>query len=260
MTAVGPGGVGKTRLALTVVADVAADFADGVWFVDLVPISSPDMCVVAGTAAMTLGIGEQPGRGFDRAVLAALADRNALLVLDNCEHVRDGVAPFVEQLLAACPGMSVLATSRARLMVPFERVYTVPPMSLAGEGDSDAVALFMDRAAAGGWAAPEVVSRVERAVELVRGTRDLFAESAALDTLAAAQSRAGDLRAAAATARRQIRQLQRFGKNRLVAIGIRGRGAELLEYAGSFIGCPKRGDSRLLCGYDLVFAGVGDCV
>ncbi|MFE3959473.1 ATP-binding protein [Nocardia sp. NPDC059091] len=151
VTAVGPGGVGKTRLALAVVADVAADFADGVWFVDLVPITSPDMCVVAGTVAMALGIGEQPGRGFDRAVLAALADRNALLVLDNCEHVRDGVAPFVEQLLAACPGMSVLATSRARLMVPFERVYTVPPMSLAGDGDSDAVALFMDRAAAGGW-------------------------------------------------------------------------------------------------------------
>ncbi|MEV6100209.1 LuxR C-terminal-related transcriptional regulator [Nocardia sp. NPDC051981] len=151
VTAVGPGGVGKTRLALAVVADVAADFADGVWFVDLVPITSPDMCVVAGTVAMALGIGEQPGRGFDRAVLAALADRNALLVLDNCEHVRDGVAPFAEQLLAACPGMSVLATSRARLMVPFERVYTVPPMSLAGDGDSDAVALFMDRAAAGGW-------------------------------------------------------------------------------------------------------------
>ncbi|MFJ9366894.1 ATP-binding protein [Nocardia sp. NPDC101769] len=151
VTAVGPGGVGKTRLALAVVADVAADFADGVWFVDLVPITSPDMCVVAGTVAMALGIGEQPGRGFDRAVLAALADRNALLVLDNCEHVRDGVAPFVEQLLEACPGMSVLATSRARLMVPFEHVYTVPPMSLAGEGDSDAVALFMDRAAAGGW-------------------------------------------------------------------------------------------------------------
>ncbi|MEU6583598.1 LuxR C-terminal-related transcriptional regulator [Nocardia sp. NPDC046763] len=151
VTAVGPGGVGKTRLALAAVADVAADFADGVWFVDLVPITSPDMCVVAGTVAMALGIGEQPGRGFDRAVLAALADRNALLVLDNCEHVRDGVAPFVEQLLEACPGMSVLATSRARLMVPFERVYTVPPMSLAGEGDSDAVALFMDRAAAGGW-------------------------------------------------------------------------------------------------------------
>lgn len=151
VTAVGPGGVGKTRLALAVAAEVAADFADGVWFVDLVPLASPDTCVVAGTVAMALGIGEQPGRPFDRAVLAALADRNALLVLDNCEHVRDGVAPFIEELLATCPGMRVLATSRARLLVPFEHAYTVPPMSLAGEGDSDAVALFMDRAAAGGW-------------------------------------------------------------------------------------------------------------
>ncbi|MFD7846442.1 ATP-binding protein [Nocardia sp. NPDC059764] len=151
VTAVGPGGVGKTRLALAVAAEMAADFADGVWFVDLVPLASPDTCVVAGTVAMALGVGEQPGRPFDRAVLAALADRNALLVLDNCEHVRDGVAPFIEELLATCPGMRVLATSRARLLVPFEHAYTVPPMSLAGEGDSDAVALFMDRAAAGGW-------------------------------------------------------------------------------------------------------------
>ncbi|MEC3958928.1 LuxR C-terminal-related transcriptional regulator [Nocardia sp. CDC153] len=151
VTAVGPGGVGKTRLALAVASEVAAEFADGVWFVDLVPLASPDVCVVAGTVAMALGIGEQPGRAFDRAVLSTLADRNALLVLDNCEHVRDGVAPFLEQLLESCPGVSVLATSRARLMVPFERAYAVPPMSLAGEGGSDAVELFMDRAAAGGW-------------------------------------------------------------------------------------------------------------
>ncbi|MRH89787.1 ATPase [Nocardia sp. SYP-A9097] len=151
VTAVGPGGVGKTRLALTVAAELAGEFPDGVWFVDLVPITSPDICVVAGTAALALGLGEQPGRGMDESVLAALADRRALLVLDNCEHVRDGVAPFIERLLAGCPGVSVLATSRARLMVPFEHVYPVPPMSLAGDGESDAVELFMDRAAAGGW-------------------------------------------------------------------------------------------------------------
>ncbi|MBF6436863.1 ATP-binding protein [Nocardia cyriacigeorgica] len=151
VSAVGPGGVGKTRLALAVAADAAAAFPDGVWFVDLVPITSPDICVVAGTVAFALGLGEQPGRGMDESVLAALADRQALLILDNCEHVLDGVAPFIERLLAACPRMTVLATSRARLMVPFERVYPVAPMSLAGAGDSDAVELFMDRAAASGW-------------------------------------------------------------------------------------------------------------
>ncbi|WP_431963371.1 ATP-binding protein [Nocardia sp. bgisy134] len=151
VTAVGPGGVGKTRLALAVVAEAAGAYPDGVWFVDLVPVTNQDMCVVAGTVALALGLGEQPGRGMDESVLAALADRRALLVLDNCEHVRDGVALFVERLLAACPGVTVLATSRARLMVPFERVYPVAPMSLAGAGDSDAVALFMDRAAASGW-------------------------------------------------------------------------------------------------------------
>ncbi|WP_175583231.1 LuxR C-terminal-related transcriptional regulator [Nocardia cyriacigeorgica] len=151
VTAVGPGGVGKTRLALAVAAQAAGAYPDGVWLVDLVPITNPDICVVAGTVALALGLGEQPGRGMDESVLAALADRDTLLILDNCEHVLDGVAPFIERLLAACPGVTVLATSRARLMVPFERVYAVAPMSLAGAGNSDAVALFMDRAAASGW-------------------------------------------------------------------------------------------------------------
>lgn len=148
VTAVGPGGVGKTRLALAMAAESAGEYPDGVWFVDLVPITDPDM--VATAVAGALGLGEQPGRGIDESVVAALADRHALLVLDNCEQVRDGVAPFVERLLATCPQVSALATSRARLMVPFERVYPVPPLSLAGAGDSEAVALFMERAAAMG--------------------------------------------------------------------------------------------------------------
>ncbi|MFB9180120.1 LuxR C-terminal-related transcriptional regulator [Dactylosporangium sucinum] len=160
VSAVGPGGVGKTRLALAVAADAAGDFADGVWFVDLVPISDPAM--VGAAVAAAVGIGEQQGRGIDESVVAALADRHALLVLDNCEHVRDGVAPFLERLLAGCPRLTVLATSRARLMVPFERIHPVPPMAL----DSDAVDLFADRAAAAGWPVPP--EQRDQAAEICR--------------------------------------------------------------------------------------------
>ncbi|MFB9677484.1 ATP-binding protein [Streptosporangium vulgare] len=148
VTAVGSGGVGKTRLALAVAAEAAGEYADGVWFVDLVPVTDPDL--IATAVAGALGLGEQPGRGMTESVIAALADRHALLVLDNCEHVVDGVALFLERLLATCPRVTVLATSQARLMVPFERVYPVPPLSLSVDGESDAVALFRERAAAVG--------------------------------------------------------------------------------------------------------------
>ncbi|MEZ0095061.1 LuxR C-terminal-related transcriptional regulator [Streptacidiphilus sp. EB129] len=162
VVAVGPGGVGKTRLALAAAAQAAGDFPDGVWFVDLVPVTEPGM--VAAAVAAALGVVEQPGLEVEESVAAALAGRQALLVLDNCEQVRDGVAPFLERLLGTCPGLTVLATSRARLLVPFERVYPVPAFSLAGGGDSDAVALFADRAAVAGWV-PDPSQR-ERVVEV----------------------------------------------------------------------------------------------
>jgi predicted ATPase/DNA-binding CsgD family transcriptional regulator len=162
VTAVGPGGVGKTRLALAAAADLAGDFDDGVWFVDLVPVTDPAM--VGSAVADAIGTGEQQGRSIDDSLIAALADRRALLVLDNCEHLSGAVAPFAERLLARCPRVRVLATSRARLMVPFEWVYSVMPLSLPGPSDgqgndqadhhgtaSDAVLLFLDRAAAVGW-------------------------------------------------------------------------------------------------------------
>ena len=145
VTATGPGGVGKTRLATTAAAGLWQSRTDGVWFVDLVPVSDPSLIPAAVAAA--LGVHDPRGRTIDDAVVAHLAERDALLVLDNCEHVSDAVAVFVERLLGRCPGVTVLATSRARLMLPFEWVFPVPGLSLPDDGgEGDAVALFVERA------------------------------------------------------------------------------------------------------------------
>ena len=146
VTAVGPGGVGKTRLALSVTGDIAGRYADGAWYVDLVPVTDPAM--VAPAIAAALGLGERQGRSSEDSVLGWLASRQALLVLDNCEHLLDGMPALVERLLAGSPRLSVLLTSRARLLVPFEWVFPVPGLSV--EGDGDAVELFAVRAAAAG--------------------------------------------------------------------------------------------------------------
>ena len=145
VTATGPGGVGKTRLALSVAAEVAPARRDGVWFVDLVHVDRP-------------GDGHRGGRRDGRRPRAAhqlarsragrrARRRDALLVLDNCEHVLDGVRECVERILAGCPEITVLATSRTRLLLPYERVYVVPGLSVIG-GGGDAVDLFAARVAA----------------------------------------------------------------------------------------------------------------
>ena len=128
VTATGPGGVGKTRLAAAVAAGLAAERRDGVWFVDLVPVTDGEL---VGTAvANTLGLGDSQGRSGEDAVIDHLAGREALLVLDNCEHLADAVAVFVERVLGRCPEVAILATSQARLMLPFEWVFPVPGLSL----------------------------------------------------------------------------------------------------------------------------------
>ncbi|WP_432477133.1 ATP-binding protein [Nocardioides sp. GXQ0305] len=154
VTAVGPGGVGKTRLALAVADDVGGRHTSGACYVDLVPVTDPTM--VGAAVASAFGFGEQPGRSPADTVIAKLADVDVLLVLDNCEHLLDGVSALLERLLARCPRVVVLATSRARLRVPFELVFPVPGMSLEqGDGSdadrSDAVALFRERASMTGW-------------------------------------------------------------------------------------------------------------
>jgi len=167
VTAIGPGGVGKTRLAIRVARDVAHSFPDGTWFVDLVSVS--DHALIGLALAQTLGVSESQGRTPEDVLIGWLADRRCLLVLDNCEHVLDGVGVLVERLLASCPSLTVLATSRARLLLPFEHAFPVPGLSVApsGEDPGDAVELFLSRARAGGGdVADDALARV---VALCRG-------------------------------------------------------------------------------------------
>jgi len=175
VSAVGPGGAGKTRLALAVAADMAARFPDGIWYADLVPVTDPALlpaAVLTGT-----GLAESSARPAEDVLAAGMAGRRALLVLDNCEHLVHPVAVLTERLLSACPGLVVLLTSRIRLVVPHETVYPVAGLSMppggegraaagqgaAGEGAAgeggDALALFADRAAAAGAPLPPGPSR-----------------------------------------------------------------------------------------------------
>ncbi|WP_142107077.1 ATP-binding protein [Pseudonocardia cypriaca] len=160
VSAVGPGGVGKTRLALAVAADVTDRFTDGVWYVDLVPVT--DASMIASTIAAALGLDEQQGRTRQQTVLEWAAGRRALLLLDNCEHLLDAVADLVERLLAHAPQVTVLTTSRARLLLPFERVFPVEGLAVGADA-GEAVALFEERAAAAGVVlGPEERRRIAR--------------------------------------------------------------------------------------------------
>ncbi len=145
VTATGPGGVGKTRLALSVAAEIAPGRRDGAWFVDLVTVTDPAM--VVASIAETVGVPEQRSASIESALVASLAPSDGLLVLDNCEHLLDGVRDCVERILGGCPRVTVLATSRSRLVVPYEWVYEVPGLSVTDDG-GDAVELFTARVAA----------------------------------------------------------------------------------------------------------------
>jgi predicted ATPase/DNA-binding CsgD family transcriptional regulator len=141
VTLLGPGGVGKTRLA-AVIADAAApSFPAGGAFVDLVPVRDG---FVAQAVAAALGVVEAPQQPLEEAIAARLGRGRSLLVLDNCEQLIDAAAGFAERLLSACPGTRILVTSRERLGVPGERVVPIAPLPIAIE----AVALFADRVTA----------------------------------------------------------------------------------------------------------------
>jgi predicted ATPase/DNA-binding CsgD family transcriptional regulator len=146
LTLTGPGGVGKTRLALAIAADVGRRFADGVAFVDLAALSDP--ALITAAVARAVGVSVETAIDPEEQLAAALRPRQLLLVLDNCEHLLDPVAALTARLLSACPAVQILATSRAALRVHGEHELPLAPLPIAGDADTpgDAVALFAQRA------------------------------------------------------------------------------------------------------------------
>jgi predicted ATPase/DNA-binding CsgD family transcriptional regulator/transcriptional regulator with XRE-family HTH domain len=150
VTVTGPGGAGKTRLAVQVARQVADRFADGAWLVELAQVV--DSAQVAVVVAAALGVREQLGLSAVQALARALARQQVLLLLDNCEHVIDAAAAMCAELLAACDDVRVLATSREPLRVAGEARYRLASLGLPDPDDpaeatkAEAVALFADRA------------------------------------------------------------------------------------------------------------------
>lgn len=140
VTLTGPGGVGKTRLAIKIADLCSAEFDGGSWYADLAPITDPDVVPIAVVRA--LGLTDRPGHSAGTLLGRRIADHQMLIVLDNCEHLLDASAQLTAELLAVCPNLRILATSRESLGVPGEAVFGVPTLSLADE----AVQLFVDRA------------------------------------------------------------------------------------------------------------------
>jgi predicted ATPase len=150
VTLTGPGGAGKTRLAGEVARQVAGRFADGVWLAELAAVRDPAQ--VAAAVAAALGIRDLPAVVAADAVARALARRQLLLVLDNCEHVIGAAAELCGRLLLGADDVRVLATSREPLRIAGEARYRLAPLTLpdpdnpADPDGSEAVALFADRA------------------------------------------------------------------------------------------------------------------
>jgi predicted ATPase len=154
LTLTGAGGSGKTRLAVQVAGAVAGAYSEGVWAVELAPVAEPRL--VAQTVAVALGIREEPGQMFERTIVRKLSHKRLLLLLDNCEHLIDSCARLSDELLRACPEMSILATSREPLNMQGETIFEVPTLATADVRalpdwdrlrEYESIRLFVDRAA-----------------------------------------------------------------------------------------------------------------
>ncbi len=172
---VGPGGVGKTRVAIRTATDVARGFVDGAWLVELAEVR--DGALVMNSVLAALDLRDQAGSSPDEILGAYLRDRHLLLVLDNCEHVLDEAARLVTEVLRNAPGVHVIATSREPLQVSGEHVVPIPPLelplgggeeSLAKLRQNEAVMLFVERAAAASGAFELSTSNQETVVSICR--------------------------------------------------------------------------------------------
>ena len=155
VTLTGPGGTGKTRLSLRVAADLLDTFGNGVWFVELAPLADP--ALIVQTIMNTLGLREESGYSLLEIITDYLRAKNALLILDNCEHLIEAVAQLAETLLQACPDLRLLVSSREALGIAGETPYRVPSLAIpnAQGGHTaesilnyEAARLFIERAKA----------------------------------------------------------------------------------------------------------------
>jgi predicted ATPase/DNA-binding SARP family transcriptional activator len=196
LTLTGAGGSGKTRLALEVARDLVGAYPDGVWLVELAPLSEKKL--VPHAVADALGVPEGSGRSLSHALVDDLHEKKLLLVLDNCEHLIEAAAQLANALLSSCPRLRVVATSRETLGVEGELVWRVDPLSVpdadpdhraraTGElARYDAVRLFVERARLG---SPHFELRAENAGAVVQICRRLEGIPLAVE-LAAARVRA----------------------------------------------------------------------
>ncbi len=161
LTLTGTGGSGKTRLALAVASDVAEGFEDGVWWVELAPLSDPEL--VPQATASALSVREQSGVSLIETLADALREKRLLLVLDNCEHLIEGCALFAQAMLLSCPRLRILATSREALGVAGEVNWRVPSLAVP---DTERPPSYRGRGALRGGGALRGAGQLE-AVELL---------------------------------------------------------------------------------------------
>ena len=203
VTLVGTGGCGKTRLALWLATDLVDAFPDGVWLIELAPLSDP--ALVPQAVAAATGVWERPARSIEDGLVEALAGRRLRLVLDNCEHLVAAAAALAETLLSACPGLRLLATSREPLRIAGERAWRVPSLRAPDPAAAltpaallafPAARLFVERAAAvdpgfalgesGARAVAEICARLDGialAIELAAARTGLLSPEQIVDRL-----------------------------------------------------------------------------